>query len=341
MRPAGILLALLILFALVSLSTVGVQRVDAVGPKALKTFTGSLDPGAITDPPLSWELGRDVSDFLFHYSVTGGSDMNDVVYVSIDGIPFDYLMGDGWAYCDCPMSAGPYSVTVEADGAATGRLAYDIGFYAVPQPPVNFEGYIPANSSTRSNDFAILLPSQASSQVNLGVSGGGDYGFFVDGESKGVVTTAQQIQIDFTSGFHLLEIWAGEGDVRWSIEILGPPKLEVTIANDCPTLNPESSQSVCVTGAEVTASDGGSPVVSYMWKASGGSFNSTTSQWVEWTAPPGVASFTLSVNASAPGYVSGTDTINVQVVPEFPSAAVPILFTVGIAVVFFARRLGS
>jgi hypothetical protein len=308
---------------------------------ALKTLTGSLDPGAITDPPLSWELGRDVSEFLFHYSVTGGSDTNDVVYVSIDGIAFDFLMGDGWTYCACPMSAGSYSVTVEADAAGTGQMTYSIGFYAVPQPPVNFEGHIPENSNVRSHDFGVFFPSQASHQVNLGVSSGADYEFFIDGESKGAVTTAQQIQIDFTSGFHLLEVWAGEGDVRWSVEILGPPKLEVMIANACPTLNPESGQSVCVTSAEATASDGGSPIVSYVWTASGGMFNSTTSRWVEWTAPSGVASFTLTVNASAPGYISATDSINAEVVPEFPSAAVPALFTLVLAVVLFARRSRS
>ena len=103
-------------------------------------------------------------------------------------------------------------------------------------------------------------------------------------------------------------------------------------------LNPDSGQSVCVTGAEATASDGQNPSVSYAWTASGGSFNSTTSQWVEWTALPGVASFTLTVEASATGYTSDTDSLNVQVVPEFSSLAPPFLLAILLAVLLTRKR---
>ena len=150
-----------------------------------------------------------------------------------------------------------------------------------------------------------------------------------------------QLSLNFTEGFHQLEVSAeAEGigeDVAWSVQILGPPKLDVRIVDTCPTLNPESGQSICVTHAEATASSG-TPAVSYQWAVSGGSLNSTAGQWVAWTAPPGVATYTLSVNASAPGYVSGTDSLIVQVTPEFPTATLPFLGAVVLASLLVIRR---
>jgi len=326
---------MVILLAATSLSIP--PAAEAAGPKALKTFSGALDPGEITDPPLNWQLDRDISEFLFHYAITGGSEPEDVVYVLIDGITWDFLTGEGWRYCDCPLGAGSYSVTVEADPAATGRITYNVGFYRVPQPPVDFSGFIRANSIYDRNDFGVLFPSSTSHEVTLVVTTG-DYELFVDGETKGVVTETTDVSIFFSSGFHVFDVIAGEDDVRWSVQILGQPKLEVTILDPCPTLNPESGQSVCVTGAEATASDGQNPSVSYLWTASGGRFNSTTSQWVEWTAPPGVAAFTLTVKASAAGYTSDTDSLNVQVVPEFSGVAPPFLLAVLLAVLLTRKR---
>jgi hypothetical protein len=323
-----IILALLV----AALSATILPAAEAAPPKALKTFSGSLDPGGITDPPLSWKLSQDVQGFLFHYAIMGGSEPHDVMYVDIDGtaIAWDSLMGEGWDYCDCSLAAGSYNVTVEADDIASGKLAYNIGFSLEPLPPVDFTGFFPANSSLRSSDFSVVFPDTAIHQVILGVTTS-DYELFLDGESKGVVNETRQVAINFTSGFHAFYILPGEGDVSWSIQILGPPKLEVSIVGSCPTLNPQSGMSKCVVGANATASDGGTPAVSYQWSASGGNFNSTSSQWVEWTAPPGVANFTLTVQASAPSYVSNTDSLAVIVAPEFPSG--PLLFLVAGALI--------
>jgi len=344
--------AILLALLLTAISASVLPTVEATPPKTLKTFTpGSLDPGAITDPPLGWELRRNVQEFLFHYTITGGSETDDVVYITLvePDIHWDFLMGEGWAYCDCPLSTGSYTLTVEADEYASGRLNYDIGFYLVPQPPVDFSGFMPANSNVVPNDltFGVVFPTTANHQVILGVSGG-DFEFFVDGESKGIVTGSTELQIDFTQGFHDFYVLPGLGDVRWSVQILGPPKLEVRIVgspdpeNPCPTLNPDAGQSTCIIGASVTASDGGDPTmigVTYEWTKSGGSFNSTSSQWVEWTAPPGVADFTLTVQASADGYTSDTDSLAAKVVPEFPSAAFPFLIAIALTFLLMARRL--
>jgi hypothetical protein len=269
------------------------------------------------------------------------------VYIDETGDAWDYLKGEGWTYCSptgtppCYLDPGPYTVTVETDTLATGPITSDIGFYLPPQPPADFSGHIPYDSDVRLSSFGVVFPYAVSAQLVLGVTSG-SYEFLVDGESIAVVTSTTQLTVDFTEGFHQFEVnteveGVGE-DVAWSVQVSTGPKLDVSILGECPILNPDSNQSDCVIGAEATASDGSSPAVSYLWTASGGIFNSTGSQWVKWTAPPGAASFTLTVEASAPGYTSGTYSMQVQVVPEFPSSAVPFLVAVALAAVLFTRR---
>jgi hypothetical protein len=335
MRTVPILVALVVLPLLISPS------VQAAAPRDLKVLTGSLDPEEVTSFP--WNLNRDVAEFVFHYSITGGTDPLDVAYVSIDeiGLRFDYLMGEGWEYCDCPLDAGAYTVTVEADEYATGPINFNIGFYLVPQPPVDFSGFIPATADMRTSSFGVIFPNEGSHTLVLGATAG-SYELFVDGESQGVVTGTTNLTLDLTEDFHLFEVSSlgvsPDEDVRWTVNVQGPPKLEVRILNSCPVLNPESDQSVCVTGAEATASDGGTPTVHYLWTVTGGELNSTTSQWVEWTAPPGVASFTLTVEASAQGYTSGSDSLKVQVVPEFPSFMTPMILLLVVSLTALAQR---
>jgi hypothetical protein len=310
-----------------------------------------LAPGDITT--LTWQLNRNIPEpgFLFHYVVTGGSDLNDVIYVFIEetGDSWDYLMGQGWTYCSptaaapCPLDAGPYSVTIEADAAATGSISYDIAFDLPPEPSADFSGQMPANSDVRISSFGVLFPISTSGQLILGVTSG-SYEFFIDGESAAVVTSTMELTVDLTAGFHQFEVdteaqGVGE-DVAWSVQIPAGnvPTLSVVIVDPCPTLNVTAGQSVCITGAQATASDGSSPNVTYSWSASGGSFNSTSSQWVEWTAPETFGDFDLTVQVSAPGYVSGTESLTATVVPEFPTVALPFIFAMAVAVLFLSRR---
>ena len=324
----------------------GPQTASAAPPSALTSFTGTLSPGeSITRV---WELNSAVEEpgFLFHYSVIGGSDFNDVAYVYVDetGDGWDYLKGEGWTYCSplspppCPLDRGQYSVTISADDAATAPMTYDIGFYLPPNPPAVFSGHIPADSDVRVSSFGVLLASASAGDFSLEVTSG-SYDFLIDGVSAAVVTSNTALTVNLAKGFHQLEVSTEvEGateDVTWSVRL--PPKLEVRIINPCPTLN-ESVQSVCVIGAEAAASDGSSPVVSYQWTASGGTFNSTSGQWVEWTAPPGTAGFTLTVLATAPGYLSSEDSTVTQVVPEFTSAALSFLVAVLLAIALLRRR---
>jgi hypothetical protein len=329
-KTAVLLLAAVLVLPLMIPATAG-----AVSAKALKVFPGSLDPGGSTS--FSWNLNQDISEFLFHYQVTGGTDPLDVAYVSIDetGDHWDFLMGDGWTYCDCRLDAGVYTVTVEADAGATVAISFNVGFYLVSQAPVDFAGFIPASSGSRVSDFAAFFPSSASYTLALGVTAG-SFEFFVDGETQGVVTERREIALDFAAGsFHLFEVSSSavspDEDVRWTIEVQGQPRLEVSVLSSCPVLNPEADQSVCVLGVNVTASDGGTPTVAYLWTASGGELNSTTSRWVRFNVVPGVANYTLTVQASAPGYISGNDSLKVQVVPEFPATA-PLIIALALFV---------
>lgn len=322
--------------------------VHAAVPELLWTGSGSLAPGESTT--LNWQLATNIPEpgFLFHYFITGGSDSNDVmsVYIEETGDGWEFLMGEGWEYCSplglspCSIDAGSYTVTVAAYPAATGSLHYEIAFYLPPEPSVDFSGQIPANSDVRGSSFGVLFPSSTSGQLVLN-AGSGSYEFFVDGESRAIVTAATELTVNFEEGFHTFEInsdYEGVGeDVAWSVRI--PPMLNVVIVNSCPTLDPEAGQSVCITGAEVTASDGSSPsVVTYSWTASGGSLNSTSSQWVEWTAPQTVGDFDLTVQVSAPGHLSGAKSFVATVVPEFPTTVLPLIFAIVLAIPLLGRR---
>lgn len=345
MKSGRLLLLLIVLLAAPSMSIFPTAHATPAAP--LKAFHGTLNPGEGTQ--VLWQVTSEIPEpgFLFHYVITGGSDVNDVAYVFIEetGDGWDYLMGEGWTYCSqygpppCGVEAEVYTVDIDADASATGPITFDIAFYLPAQPPIDFSGHIPPESDVRVSSFGILLSSASTGQLVLAATSG-SYEFFIDGESAAVVTSTTELTVDFTAGVHQLEVVAevqGVGeDVRWSVR--APPKLEIVILDQCPTLDPESGQSVCVTRAEAIASDGSSPAVSYLWTATGGSFNSTTSQAVEWTAPSGVATHTLTVQASAPGYFSGTKSIPVQVVPEFPPGAVPFLVALALATVLLTRR---
>jgi hypothetical protein len=198
-------------------------------PQALKTVSGSLVPGDITSFP--WQLNHDVSVVLFHYKITGGSEPDDVVYVSIDetGDNWPYLMGEGWDYCDyCSYSTGPYTITVEADAAAAGQMSFNIGLYDVAQPPLDFAGFIPANSATRVSRLGIAFPGPGPANYTFVVdASAGSYEMFVDQASQGVVNGNRSLTVELDQGFHLFEVDASavgvDQNVRWTVQGGGEP----------------------------------------------------------------------------------------------------------------------
>ena len=337
-------IGLLLLIILLAVGPLAFPTVRAAPPPTLQRFPSagksSLQAGANTT--FSWTLGQDISEFLFYYDVTG-----DIVDVNINDAPYwQSLTGRGWRFCDgCQFSAGTYDVTVSAPFNAA---QFYVAFYAVPQAPVDFAGFIPVNSNEPFSEFGADFSSSSGNYTFVLGAAGGTYDFFIDNMLNATVTESTILKLHLGEGFHRLSVDAtGAGaDVTWTVEIQGEgsqPKLEAAIvypgSGGCnATLNPESGQSVCVAGVKATPSDGGSPTITYAWTASGGELNSTSSQWVQWTAPPGVATFTLAVHASAPGYLPGSYSVGVQVVPEFPSFVMPLLLVLGLTFAAVARR---
>jgi hypothetical protein len=310
----------------------------AAPPVALQRFPSvgesSVEPGG--NVTFSWTLTKDLSEFLLYYDVTDGAGWSDTmdVYINDVAVPSGQsLTGKGWIFCDgCQFNAGTYDVAVLASAGNTSPIQFYIAIYALPQPPVDFAGLIPANSVQPFSEFGVLFPASSTNYTLVLGATGASYGFFINYTLMANVTETTTLSLDLGGRFQRFEVEAtgANADVTWTVQIQGPPRLDVAIVNAQPlgcnfTLNPQSGQSVCVVGAVATPSDGGSPTITYLWTANGGKLNSTSSQWVQWTAPAGVANFTLTVEASAPGYVSGSDTIKVQVAPEFPSFVTPLL----------------
>jgi hypothetical protein len=298
----------------------------------------------------SWTLTRDIQEFLLYYNVTAGAGSSDVIDIYINDAPVpngQFLMGQGWIFCDsCQYSAGTYDVAVFAPPENTGPVGFYITINTLPQPPVDFAGFIPANAVQALSEFAVVFPpSSKNYTIVLSSTPSAGYDFVINDTLQATVTGAATLSLNLGGRLQRFAVDArGAGtDVTWAVEIQGPPRLEVAImapqSQGCnATLNPRSGKSTCVLGAVATASDGGSPTITYLWTANGGELNSTTSQWVQWTAPLGVANFTLTVEASAPGYVSGSDSLKVQVTPEFPPSVMPLMLMLVLGFVAVAQR---
>jgi hypothetical protein len=357
------LLCLMILLFSSSISRL--PKVEAASPPPLKAFSGTLTPGSPQNSTeLTWQLQQGVSEFIFHYKVSGGSTPNDQAFVSIEGHPElawpagsgSGLKGEGWNYCQCPLTADTYTVLVEtnATAPATAPVSFNFGFYSVPRPPVEFGGQVSADYDVRTSDFGVLFPGGNNTLVLDTTSGG--YEFSSTDVSTGKlefsqslnrtldvnVTSNMELTTNFTRGFHLLQVTAADGQaVGWSVRVQGQPELVVTILMQCTTVDLNSTKPLCVAGANATASDGSQANATYLWtdNGGGGSFNSTIGRWVAWAPPGAVGTYTLTVKASAPGYLSGTANLDpIKVIPEFPSTPIALLVAFLIAVALCQGR---
>lgn len=343
--------SLLLLITLLTIGLFAPPTAKASSPLILQRFPslgrGSVEPeGNVT---YSWTLSKDLSEFLIYYDVVGATGSSDAIDLFINDVGVfrgQSLMGKGWIFCDgCQYNAGTYEVGVLASPENTDPIEFFIAFCDVAQAPVDFAGFIPATSVQPSSEFEVFFPPSSKNYSLVLDATGANYNFFINETFMANVTGTTKLSLDLEGRFQRFEVDAsGAGaDVTWTVQIQGPPKLDVAIVNPpsggCyATLNPQSGQSICVAGAVATPSDGGSPTITYLWSASGGELNSTSSQWVRWTAPHGVANFTLTVEASASSYVSGTDSLTVQVVPEFPSSVTPLLLMLVLGFAAIAQR---
>ncbi len=108
-----------------------------------------------------------------------------------------------------------------------------------------------------------------------------------------------------------------------TITVTQQPILQLSLSASSTTVTSGDSATIMAT---VTTSDGSSPSVSYAWSATGGSLSSASSNPVTWTAPAVTAqtTYTISVIASAQGYVSGSSSIDIVVQPTTTSSSVNV-----------------
>jgi len=372
---SGAVLAVLLL----SLLATRLGPAQAQAPTPIATISGTVMPGESQEHPFT--IPQDLDEYLFYAQSQGAATADDTFDVTIDetGDSWWSLQGQQWLR-GMALDAGDYILLVEAYPDATGPITYTVNFYSIPAVPVTFSGLRLATSSYDSAELSADFPADGNYTFTFGVQGA-SYEFLLDSESLTIVEGPGSVSAEVSEGRHQLDVVSQEAEqeTSWSVTIQGPvsmsqttsvtettsvsetttvtettsmtqttsvsetqPQLVVSIEPSCPTLNESAGQFNCILAAQATASDGGSPDVSYEWSSTGGSFNSTSGQWVNWTAPEinEAENFTLSVVASASGYSDGvaSTAIAVQPIPEFEALPMSCLFLALGAACLIGRR---
>jgi hypothetical protein len=346
-----------IFLVLVVLLLLEVHAVPAQPATPLASFSDALNPGESREHAL--RISQDLDEYLFYAASEGGTTADDTFDVTIQETDdtWSSLQGQLWFFSS-NLNAGDYTLIVQAYEDATGPITYTVAFYSIPTVPVAFSGHVLAASAYDTADFEVDFPVDGTYTFRLGVQGE-PYEVRMDYESLVTVEAPKSISVEVLEGRRYFEVISVlEQETYWSIEMSQPittttqtteatqtsGHLSVSILSSCPTLNESAGQFSCILGAQAIASDGGSPEITYAWSKTGGSFNSTTGQWVNWTAPvtDKPLTFTVSVVASASGYDDGValDSIAVQPIPEFPALSLPCLLSVlAVASLLIRRKL--
>ena len=342
---------------LVVLLLLGVHAVPAQPAAALSTFSDTLNPSESREHAL--RISQDLDEYLFYAASEGGTTADDTFDVTIEETDdtWSSLQGQLWFFSS-NLNAGDYTLIVQAYEDATGPITYTVAFYSIPTVPVAFSGHVLAASAYDTADFEVDFPVDGTYTFRLGVQGE-PYEVRMDYESVVTVEAPKSISVEVLEGRRYFEVISVlEQETYWSVEMSQPITtttqtteatqtrgyLSVSILSSCPTLDESAGQFSCILGAQATANDGGSPEITYAWSKTGGSFNSTTGQWVNWTAPvtDKPLTFTVSVVASASGYDDGValNSIAVQPIPEFPALSLPYLLSVlAVASLLIRRKL--
>jgi hypothetical protein len=323
-------------------------------------------PGESQEHPFT--IPQDLDEYLFYGQSQGAATADDTFDVTIDetGDSWWSLQGQQWLR-SMALDAGDYTLMVEAYPDASGPITYTVNFYSIPAVPVTFSGLRLATSSYDSAELSADFPADGNYTFTFGVQGA-SFEFLVDSESLTTVEGPGSVSAEVSEGRHEFDVVSEEPEqeTSWSVTIQGPvsmsqttnvtettrltetssseaePQLVVSMISSCPTLNESAGEFNCVLAAQATASDGGSPDISYEWSSTGGSFNSTSDQWVNWTAPEinEAEDFTISVVAFASGYKNGVTSaaIAVQPIPEFEVLPTSCLFLALGAACLIGRR---
>lgn len=315
--------------------------------EAVASFGDVLAPGSSKNYTLSLTGGY---DNLLLYAKGGDNnadDTFDVTFTASGNSPWPSIQGEVW-FLTGPISPGQYNVTVAVNPNASAAISFQVTLYKTPDAPVDFSGDFLQSSSYTSSSVLFTVASDGVYGLNM-TAFAGDFEISLDGNSLGVVTNANATSQELTAGTHELDITAdplGQSPVhdQWFLQIgpsTGPltPTLSVDILPSCATN--ASNETVCTLTAQVTASDGKNVTANYQWSSDGGTFDSNSSQVVEWTAPflNQTQTYQINCNATAQGYLgsSASVPINASPVPEFESGAT-VLFTVSFAAALMACR---
>ncbi len=328
---------------LISLFVLEPTPLQADAPALIAIFTGTLNPGESRDYLLT--IAEDLDRYLFYSKIEGGVTEGDTLDVSIleTGDEWWDLQGEVWFWSPA-LEAGSYTLIFEANSYSTGPLTCTVALYTVPSVPVVFSGRILDVSLNDYCDFIVDFPANATYDFVLGMEGG-SYEFWVDGHFFTTVEVPTTTSLSISQGEHYFELdFIADEVTSWSVEIRETtvPYLSLSLLASCPMLNESAGQFSCVLGAQAATSDGGTPEIAYAWSANHGQFNSTASQWVNWTAPViyEPRSFTVSVVAFAPGYTNATEStvVAVEPIPEFPRSQVIFMILGALLAVCLMRK---
>lgn len=155
------------------------------------------------------------------YAKGGGAGNNTFdVEVKETGEFWFRLTGELW-FLGGRLAAGTHVLLVDVDPQASGPVAYTVILYNVPTPPVTFAGKSSSKSFTVI-EFAADFQATGVYKFTLDAISG-DYEFFVDDSSFGVIQQQRIITANFTAARHFFEIHpdtsATGAETSWSVNI--------------------------------------------------------------------------------------------------------------------------
>ena len=345
MKKSALIAALVAVLLVVSIPQ---ARSEISSPVAV--VTGALSPNEVKDYPFT--IANALDDYLLHVTVQANDPEFDRLDITIGSDTWTDLQGDWWdsVYWG-PLAAGDHTVTATTSTDATNQVGFTVEFYTIPTSPFTVQGTFPPDPYNNVAYINLNL-TEAGYYTISAKANTGNFALVPGGQDSIDVVHEIKATLQFgEAGIYEFQVQAdvlGTGDATaWSFTIEAAKSelsLNVTIIEGCEEIGPGSS---CMFRANATASDGGQPEIRYDWTTSGGCFVTETGecvssflgQYANWTAPQDsdMKTYQVTVEASADGYESGTDSWPI-VVPEFPFSAASMVLVLVLALVAFAVR---
>jgi len=152
-------------FSLIALLALLFMSLPQGGPALstqLAAVSGALNPGETKD--FSYNLPRDLEDFLLHVTVTANTPQTDTLDITIEGATWTDLQGDWWDYWGQyldfygPLTGGDHTLTAGAGPDTTSQISFNVEFLEVPTPPFTVQGTFPAEPYNGVSFIHVNLP---------------------------------------------------------------------------------------------------------------------------------------------------------------------------------------